>query len=347
MLHRVVALATGPQSLFELAAAGEVFGTARPEVPSHYSWSVCTRTPGLVPIVGGGELNVAFGLERLEQAETVVVTGYVEYEKPAHPDVLLALRKAHERGARIVSICSGAFLLAQAGLLTGRSATLHWRMEQDFRRLHPEVDLRIDALYLSHPDVATSAGTAAGIDLCLELVRHDFGAAYASQVARHMVMPPHREGGQLQYRTSPEIRDTGTATLGPLLEWATAHLSSDLSVEVLAGRSHTSARTLSRRFVDQLGVSPGRWILAQRIDAARALLEGTNLTVDTIANRVGLSTATNLRRRFHASVGISPAAYRRTFQAATRPSDAPDGRQTGSIHAPDPRGSVRGSTPIR
>ncbi|MGN9781085.1 helix-turn-helix domain-containing protein [Nonomuraea sp. ZG12] len=308
--HRVVALVLPPQSTFELACAAEVFGVSRPGLPTRYDFRVCAERPGAVPTLAGYDMAVPDGLAALETAGTVVIPGWQRPDEPAGPAVIDAVRRAHRRGARIVALCSGAFLLAQTGLLDGRRATTHWRMAADLAARFPEVLVEADTLYADLGDVATSAGTAAGIDLCLHLVRADHGAAYAAQVARHMVMPPHREGGQLQYAVTPgRVPDS----LAPLLDWAAERLHEPLTVDDLAARAGVSPRTLARRFAGRLGVSPGRWLLGQRVSAARALLEETDLPVETIAARVGLSSATNLRRRFHSIVRTTPAAYRRSF----------------------------------
>ncbi|MBE1560264.1 helix-turn-helix domain-containing protein [Nonomuraea africana] len=310
--HRVVALALPPQSTFELACAAEVFGVSRPGLPSRYEFTVCAERPGPVPTLAGYDMGVGEGLAAMESADTIVIPGWQRPEEPVAPAVLGALRRAHERGARLVSICSGAFLLAQAGLLDRRRATTHWRMAAELAARFPDVEVDPDVLYVDLGDIATSAGTAAGIDLCLHLVRGDQGAAYAAQVARHMVMPPHREGGQLQY-AAPAAEGRRPDSLAPLLDWAAERLHEPLDLDALAVQAGVSARTLARRFAEQLGVSPGRWLLAQRIAAAQALLEETDLPVETIATRVGLSSAANLRRRFHRALRTTPAAYRRAF----------------------------------
>ncbi|WP_336216297.1 helix-turn-helix domain-containing protein [Nonomuraea sp. LPB2021202275-12-8] len=309
-LHRVVALVLPPQSTFELACAAEVFGMRRPGLPARYEFAVCAESPGAVPTLAGYDMAVADGLAALEAADTVVIPGRQRRDEPVPPAVIDAVLRAHRRGARIVAICSGAFLLAEAGLLDHRRATTHWRMAAELAARFPEVRVEADTLYVDLGDLATSAGTAAAIDLCLHLVRADHGAAYAAQVARHMVMPPHREGGQLQYAVVPGgVPDS----LAPVLDWAAERLHEPLTVDDLAARAGVSPRTLARRFAEQLGVSPGRWLLGQRVSAARALLEETDLPVETIAGRVGLSSATNLRRRFHRIVRTTPAAYRRSF----------------------------------
>ncbi|MET7463683.1 helix-turn-helix domain-containing protein [Nonomuraea sp. NPDC005501] len=311
-LHRVAALVLAPQATFELACAQEVFGVRRPSLPARYAFEVCGERPGAVPTLAGYDMVVSRGLAALEEADTVVVPGWQHHERPAPPAVLDAVRRAHRRGARLVAICSGAFLLAEAGLLSRRRATTHWRMAAELAARFPEVQVEPDTLYVDLGDVATSAGTAAGIDLCLHLVRGDHGAAYAAQIARHMVMPPHREGGQLQY-AAPASAGRPAESLARVLDWAAGRLHEPLTVEDLAARAGLSPRTLARRFTGQLGVSPGRWLLDQRIAAARVLLEETDLPVETIAGRVGLSSATNLRRRFRSLVHTTPGAYRRSF----------------------------------
>ncbi|MBO1419033.1 GlxA family transcriptional regulator [Streptomyces sp. FH025] len=317
--HRVVALLGAPQAPFELACAAEAFGTDRAGLPRHYDFTLCTHTPGPLPTTLGVPLLVDAGLEALERADTVIVPGWQPPGCAVAPAVLDALRAAHARGARIVSICTGAFVLAQAGLLDGRSATTHWARTAQLAAQHPALSVDRDVLYVDHGDVATSAGSGAGIDLCLHLLRRDHGAAYAAQVARHMVLPPHREGSQLQYAAAPAPA-RAEESLAPLLEWAEERLGERLTLEVLAARAGLSGRTLARRFAEQLGTSPGQWLLARRIDAARALLERTDLPVEAVATRVGLASAVNLRRRFRTALGTTPGAYRRTFGAPRGPS---------------------------
>ncbi|MFJ9890415.1 GlxA family transcriptional regulator [Streptomyces sp. NPDC091287] len=313
-MHRVAALVHAPQSTFELACAAEVFGITRRELPTRYSFGVCTENPGPVATRAGYDMLVTESLDALDRAATVIVPGWLPTDEPPSPAVVRALRRAHERGARVVSICSGAFALAHAGLLDGRSATTHWALADEFAARFPAVRLDPDVLYVDHGDVATSAGAGAGIDLCLHLVRADQGAEYAAHVSRNMVMPPHREGGQLQYAAPPHPSQVD-GSLAPLVEWATGRLDEPLAVEDLAVHAGCSARTLARRFTEQLGTSPGRWLLAQRVIAARELLESSDLPVDTVARRVGLSSATNLRRRFLDALGTTPGAYRRAFRA--------------------------------
>ena len=260
---------------------------------------------------------VTDGLDALDRADTVVVPGWLPAEEPPSPAVVRTLRRAHSCGVRVVSICSGAFALAHAGLLDGRQATTHWALADELAARFPNVQVDPDVLYVDHGDVATSAGAGAGIDLCMHLVRSDQGAGYAAHIARTMVMPPHREGGQMQYSAPPHPAQID-GTLAPLLEWITERLSEPVTVESLAAHAGVSARTLTRRFGDQLGTSPGQGLLAQRITTARDLLESSGLPLDAIARRVGLSSATNLRRRFLNTLGTTPGAYRRAFRAEPR-----------------------------
>ncbi|GAA1325707.1 GlxA family transcriptional regulator [Actinocatenispora thailandica] len=310
--HRVVALLNPPQPPFELACAAEVFGTVPPGTPARYEFRICAEHPGPLPTTAGFRMLVDAGLTAVAEADTVVVPGWQPPATPAPPAVVESIRAAHRRGARIVAICTGAFVLARAGLLDGRRATTHWRHTDELAAAFPRVELDRDVLYVDHGDVATSAGSGAGIDLCLHLVRADHGAAYAARIARNMVLPPHREGSQRQYADQP-VPARPDESLAPLLEWATSRLDAPLPLDRLAERAGLSSRSLARRFTEQLGTSPGKWLLRQRLDAARVMLEQTDLPVETIATRVGLTSAVNLRRRFRAYLGTTPGAYRRTF----------------------------------
>lgn len=309
-MHRVVALVRPVQSTFELGCAVEVFGTVRDGVPQYYEFGVCTEFPGQVSTTAGYAIAVDRGLDAIGGADTVLIPGWSPVEAPLSAPVRTALVQAHARGARLVTICSGVFALARTGLLDGRSATTHWARAARLAREFPRVRVEPDVLYVDHGDIATSAGAGAGIDLCLHLVRKDHGAAHAALLARHMVMPPHREGGQAQYAPPPQSGDV----LDGLLEWAAARLASPLSVADMAAFLNVSERTLARRFADRLGTGPGAWLLARRVAEARRLLEETDLPVEAIAARVGFASAVNLRRRFRAHVGTTPGAYRRAFR---------------------------------
>ncbi|MGW4054920.1 GlxA family transcriptional regulator [Streptomyces sp. NPDC004779] len=327
--HRVVALLGPPQPAFSLACASEVFGDHGPAIPARYAFEVCTGRPGAVATDAGYDMLVTTGLEALERADTVLVPGWgAPAASGVPPEVVDAVRRAHRRGARIVGLCTGAFVLAAAGLLDGRRAATHWAHAAELASLFPRVRVDPAVLYVDHGDVATSAGAAAGVDLCLHLVSADQGAGYATRIARRMVMPPHREGCQLQYAERPAAGPAADS-LAPLLDWLGERLEEPVSVADMAARARVSSRTLTRRFTEQLGISPGRWLLDRRIAATRALLEETDLPVETIARRVGLSSAVNLRRRFHEALRTTPAAYRRAFRAE-RSGDGTEGRAGGS-----------------
>ncbi|MDG4819367.1 helix-turn-helix domain-containing protein [Micromonospora sp. WMMD956] len=311
-MHRVVALVRPVQSTFELGCAAEVFGTVPPGTPRHYEFEVCTERPGQVSTSAGYALSVARDLSALDAADTVVIPGWAPVEAPLSARVRRALLRAHARGARLVTICGGVFALARTGLLDGRSATTHWARAEQLRQEFPRVRVDAEVLYVDHGDVATSAGAGAGIDLCLHLVGKDHGVAHAALVARYMVMPPHRSGDQ----TQPVLTAPATDSLDGLLEWAEARLGTALSVSDLAAYLHVSPRTLTRRFAEQLDTSPGAWLLSRRVAQARTLLEETDLPVEAVAVRVGLTSAANLRRRFRARVGATPGAYRRAFRGS-------------------------------
>ncbi len=293
-------------------------------MPAHYSFRICAERPGPVETTLGYAMLVDAGLAALREADTVVVPGWQPPGSSAPPTVTEALRAAHQRGARIVAICTGAFVLAQAGLLDGRRATTHWHHTAQLAATFLEVPVEPDVLFVDHGDVATSAGAGAGIDLLLHLLRSDHGAAYAAQIARNMVLPPHREGSQLQYVPQP-APTKADESLAPLLEWAISQLDTRLTVGGLAERAGLSSRTLARRFTEQLGTSPGQWLLGQRLDVTRVLLEQTSLPVEAIATRIGLASAVNLRRRFRKHFGTTPGAYRRTFGETREAIGSPGG----------------------
>ena len=300
------------QSTFELGCAYEVFGTPRDGVPQYYEFEVCAETPGQVPTSSGYAISVSQGLSALDSADTVIIPGWSPVQAPLSERVHDALLQAHARGARLATICSGVFALARTGLLDGRSATTHWARAEQLRREFPQVHVEPEQLYVDHGDVATSAGAGAGIELCLHLVRKDHGTAHAALVARHMAMPTHHDSGQTRLVPTPPPDEA----LDGLLAWAGTQLAMRLSVGDLAAHVGVSPRTLARRFADQLGTSPGAWLLARRVAEARTLLEATDLPVEAIAARVGLATAVNLRRRFRAQVGTTPGNYRRKFQGS-------------------------------
>jgi AraC family transcriptional regulator, transcriptional activator FtrA len=298
---------------FELATAIEVFGTDRSELsPDWYDFKLCAAEPGEIRTQGGLVLDTVYDVNDLVCADMVIVPAAGERPEQ-HGPLLDALRAAHANGARIASICTGAFLLAEAGLLDGRRATTHWAHAKEFAQRYPNVQVDPNVLYVQDDRLFTSAGTAAGIDLCLQLVRLDFGSELANAVARSMVVPPHRDGGQAQYVDSPLPREEAD-TLGPLLDFALAHLDEPLTLDDLADRAHISVRTLVRRFRAATGTTPLQWLLQQRIRRARHLLESSNEPVERIASLAGFGSAPNLRQHFTRVVGVPPMSYRRTFR---------------------------------
>lgn len=322
-MHRVVVPVSPGTPLFELAVPCEVFGIDRTDIaPDWYDFALCQVGPGPTALPHGLVLTAAAGLEGVVSAGTVIVPAWPgpgETEPPG--ELLEALREAHRRGARIASICSGAFVLAAAGLLDGRRATTHWRYSQALAARHPRVHVDRDVLYVDEGDVLTSAGTAAGLDLCLHIVRADHGTRVAAEVARRLVVPPHRDGGQAQYVRAPLPDKDGTdgtdGGIGAVMAWAVAHLDRPLTVDDLSRRALMTPRTFARAFVNATGTSPIQWLNRQRIAAAQELLESTDLSVEQVAVRVGFGSAVSLRARFTAVAGVPPSRYRRTFTGAT------------------------------
>lgn len=249
----------------------------------------------------------------LREAHTVIVPGIEQPHTPVPPRVLRALREAADRGARVASICTGAFVLAEAGLLQGRRATTHWRAAAELARRHPGVQVDPDVLYVDHGALLTAAGATAGLDLCLHLIRRDHGAAVAARTARLAVMPLERDGGQAQY--VEHVLPASPGSLQPLLGWIDAHLAHDLSLPMLARQAATSVRTLHRRFAEQTGMTPAAWLLRARVRRAQTLLESTRVAVDEVGRRVGFVSPSAFRERFRAVAGTSPSAYRQRFRS--------------------------------
>jgi Transcriptional regulator containing an amidase domain and an AraC-type DNA-binding HTH domain len=306
--------------VFEFAVPCEVFGIDRRDlVDPWYELRLCAAEPGPLRTTGGLRIETPYGLEDLLAADTVLVPACrraIQREPP--PELLDVLRRAHARGARMVSICSGAYLLAAAGLLDGRRATTHWMNAADLAHRFPAVKVDPTVLYIDEGDVLTSAGTGSAIDLCLHLVRLDHGAAVANEVARRMVVPPHRDGGQAQF-ARPPARGNAHGDLTALLEWARERLDQPLTVARLAEQARLSPRTLARRFRDTLGTSPLQWLLEQRVRWAQELLETTDEPIERIARRTGFGTAAGLRQHFRRVTSVSPQTYRHVFRRAGRP----------------------------
>jgi transcriptional regulator GlxA family with amidase domain len=299
--------------LFEIAVPLEVFATPRPGlVEPAYNVQLCAEEP--VASFGAFSLHVTYGYDFLENASTVIVPALATWDTAVPPALLDALRKARANGSRIVGLCTGAFALAQAGLLDGLPATTHWMYASHLAHRYPKVQVNRDVLWAGTRDVVTSAGTASGLDLCLELLRRDHGARVANDVARRMVVAPHREGGQAQYVREEPPADIDRS-LGPALEWALANLSDNITVGDLAKAVHVSDRTLVRRFRDQLGITPTRWLTEQRVRRAQELIERTEFTIAQIAPMAGFESASILRAHFVALLGASPRTYRRLFNS--------------------------------
>jgi transcriptional regulator GlxA family with amidase domain len=310
-MHRVAVVVVPPANTFDLSIPELVLGELSIDGRPGYEVQMCTAQPGPVATNGRLEIAIRRGLDCINDAETVVVTGTVARED-VDPGVLRALVKASGAGKRIASICTGAFVLAQAGLLDGRVATTYWAKTEEFRRRFPAVTLRPDVLFVEDGNVLTSAGLSAGIDLCLHLIRSDYGAAAANAVARLVVAAPTRPGGQAQFIERPLPPETGIS-LAATRTWALERLDQPLTLAALAGHAATSVRTLTRRFHEETGLSPLQWLLHQRVDRARELLESTDLPMPEIARLSGLNTPDSLRQHIRRQTGLTPSLYRSTF----------------------------------
>jgi len=306
--HRVAVLALPGVLALELGTATQIFGR-----DSHYELTVCAQGRSVSAPGSGFTISTPAGLERLLHADTVLVPGYEDVDASVSTAVVNALRAAHSRGARLVSICSAAFALAQAGLLDGRPATTHWRWTSELQDRYPQVDVLPNRLFVDDGDILTSAGVTAGIDLCLHLIRCDYGSAAANTRARALVAPPQRQGGQAQFieRLRPDARGD---KLGPLRDWMLENLALPLELDVLAEQAHMARRTLTRRFREETGVPPMAWLTDARLDRARELLETTTEPVESIGRLTGLGAPASVRAAFHRRIGTSPKAYRDLFR---------------------------------
>ncbi|MCC5478936.1 GlxA family transcriptional regulator [Streptomyces barringtoniae] len=315
MLQNVAAVLLDGVNPFEMAVVCEVFGIDRSDegLPV-YDFAVASAEGPVLRSNAGFSLQVEHGLERLESADLIAVPAGARYESRAFPPGLLdALRRGVDRGARVLSVCSGVFVLAAAGLLEGRRCAVHWHHAAELALRYPRLTVEPDVLYVDEDPVITSAGTAAGIDACLHLVRKEQGPEVANKIARRMVVPPHRDGGQAQYIERP-LPMGPCDTVGEVLVWMEEHLDQEVTVEQLAARAHMAPRTFARRFQQETGTTPYRWILRQRVLRAQELLEGTDETMDAIAWRTGFGTAAALRHQFVRALGTTPNAYRRAFR---------------------------------
>ncbi|HEX6499836.1 MAG TPA: helix-turn-helix domain-containing protein [Micromonosporaceae bacterium] len=332
--HVVAVAVTDELPIFELAVPCEVFGVDRTDiVDPWYDLRLCAAESGPLRTAGGLAVDTPYGLDDLVAADTVIIPACPRRYQVAPPVALVdAVRAAHAAGRRLVSLCTGAYVLAAAGLLDGRRATTHWMNAHDFAQRYPKITIDSGVLYVDEGDVLTSAGTGAAIDLCLHLVRRDHGAAVANEVARRMVVPPHRDGGQAQFVA--RVVATGTpGDLGPVLAWARQRLDQPLTVADLARQAHVSPRTLARRFRDDLGTTPLRWLLEQRVRLAQELLETTDEPIERIAQRTGFGTGANLRQHFGRLTSVSPQTYRHVFRhraAAARGSQRTVGHRSSA-----------------
>jgi transcriptional regulator GlxA family with amidase domain len=309
-MHHVVALALPDVVAFDLSVPAQIFGHVTER--DRYRFTVCAEHPGQIDTTTGFAIRAGEPLAALRSADTVIVPGYMPWGDPG-PAVSQALGEAARRGARIASVCIGAFALAAAGLLDGRQATTHWERTEELAARYPAVQVNADVLYVDEGQILTSAGVAAGIDLCLHMVRADHGAAAAADVSRRMVAAMHRTGGQAQFIQRP--LSNGGESLADACAWALSEMHRPITVAELAEHAHFSERTLARRFLDETGLPPMQWLTQQRVLEARRLLEATDLPVEDIAQRCGLGTAGNLRLHLARDVATTPTAYRRAFRA--------------------------------
>ncbi len=312
----VAALLYDGLGTFEFAIAAEVFGLDRPEFGNDwYRFVSCSE--GRRPVRANGHVTITpeAGLEAMIEAGTIIVPGWRSSGEPPSPAVAAAIRNAQARGARLVTICSGVFLLAALGLADGRRVTTHWKYADRLRALYPKLSVDPDVLYIDDGDILTSAGSAAGIDLLLHIVRKDFGPDRANQVARRLVMPPHRDGGQAQFIERPVPRQPSNR-LAALLDTVRARPQERWTIQRMARETAMSERTMIRRFKESLGASPGEWLTEMRVDAARQLLESCDAGIEEVADLAGFGSVATLRHHFRSRVGVSPANYRARFSRA-------------------------------
>lgn len=316
-VHRVAVLALDGVTPMALSIPVQIFGP-RPQTP--YALTVCGPT-SRVATLGGFAVAVDGGLDEVCAADTVIVPGLDMDRRPLPQSVVSALAEAHDLGRRVVSICNGAFALAEAGVLDGRHATTHWENIDELAREFPAVEVDRDVLYVDEGTVLTSGGVCCGIDLCLHIVRGDVGAAAANQIARRLVASPHRDGGQAQYVPTP-VPSSGDTSLAATRAWALERIDRPLSLADLTRHAGMSQRSFMRRFTAETGTTPRQWLAGARVSRARELLETTDLPIDHVARDCGLGTAANLRLHFRRSLNTTPTTYRRTFTRRDQPDKA-------------------------
>lgn len=319
--HRVAVLGYDGMSPFELGVVAEVFALPSPDldVDWWYSFALCAQTPGPLRAVGGFTIEAPHGLRTLARADTIVLPGTADVHNDPPEPVVTALQRAHARGARLVSICSGAFTLAAAGLLDGLTATTHWHHVALLQSCYPRVRVDGAALYVDNGQIITAAGTAAAIDACLHVVRTDHGAHIANRVARRMVIAPHRDGDQAQFIEQPVPESPGDDPVAVAIAHALARIHTPLPITTIARIANLSPRQFDRRFRDATGTSPGRWLIHRRIDASLPLLERDPRGIEDIARAVGFTTPAAYRKQFRERLGVTPSAYRRRFQESPSP----------------------------
>ncbi len=314
----VAVLAYDGLCTFEFGVAYEIFGLNRPEMgQGWYRYRLVAIEPGKLRAAGGLSVEADGDLSLLDDADLIIVPGWRGKDAPVPQALLLALQAAHRRGARLASLCSGVFVLAVTSLLDGQRATTHWRYTDALAERHPDIQIEPDVLYVDNGSILTAAGSAAGIDLCLHIVRRDFGAEAANRVARRLVVPPHRDGGQAQYIEQPVPVSYESQRLGALIDWMRGNIAGDQPLPALAARAGMSLRTFQRRFEDMTGLAPGAWIIRERVNRAREVLErNPDISIETAAALCGFGAQESLRHHFRNLTGVTPAAYRQRFTLA-------------------------------
>jgi AraC family transcriptional activator FtrA len=309
----VVAVAYDQLCTFEFGCVVEMFALQRPElgVP-WYRFAVCSAERGALRAAGGITISAPHSLKILDRAHTIIVPGWRDADEPPPAELVRRIRAAHDRGARICSICSGVFVLAAAGILEGKAVTTHWRYAERLQQRYPGLTVEANALYVDQGSVVTSAGSAAGLDMLVHLVRRDYGPKIANTVAQRLVIPPHRDGDQAQYVPRP-VASSESGRLAKLIDWIRGDLTAAHSLTAMARRASMSPRTLLRRFKETTGVAPGEWLIRERIALARELLEGGKVPIGRVCERAGFGSEESFRRHFRLRVGVSPAAYQRRF----------------------------------
>ncbi|WP_104523671.1 helix-turn-helix domain-containing protein [Blastococcus atacamensis] len=317
-----VVLADRLVAAFGLGVCNEVFGYERTRLGlPRFDFGIAAEEPGVLRTDTGIGVLVEHGLERVERSDILLITAWEDFEEQPSPLLLDALRRAHARGAQLVSHCTGVFVLAAAGLLEGMRVTTHWKWAGELAVRYPQLEVDPSVLYVDNGRIITGAGTAAGVDALLHLVRREWGANAANSLAREMVVPAHRDGGQAQFIDAP-VAACEDDRLGAVLDWAQKHLAQDISVDVLARRALMSSRSFARRFKATTGTTPHAWLLGQRLAAAEELLENSDASIEEIARLVGFGTAAGLREQFSRRRGVSPRTYRQTFRSGAAVSAA-------------------------